>query len=152
MVRILIDGYAQEAQMLTYQGANQRCVLTNTCGKADHIYTIHCCYIRTDIFCHTITISLHSADAMLITSVIAIFQIAEIGRQVVGQTIYTGLLVQNSHDLVDVLAFFVSDELHDGGINITGTGSHDQAFQGSQAHGGIYAFAVLHCRYAGAVT
>ena len=67
-------------------------------------------------------------------------------------TIYTGLLVQNSHDLVDVLAFFVSDELHDGGINITGTGSHDQAFQGSQAHGGIYAFAVLHCRYAGAVT
>ena len=89
---------------------------------------------------------------MCIAVVVTCFQITEIGRQIVGQTIYTGLLVQNGHDLVDVLAFFVSDELHDGGINITGTGSHDQAFQGSQAHGGIYAFAVLHCRYAGAVT
>ena len=39
VVRILINGYAQEAQMLAYQGTNQRCVLTDTCGKADHIYT-----------------------------------------------------------------------------------------------------------------
>ena len=138
--------------MLAYQGTNQRCVLTDTCGKADHIYTVHSCYIRTDVFCYTVAIGVHCADAMLITSVITIFQITEIGRQVVGQAVYTGLLVQNGHDLVDVLALFVSDELHDGRINITGTGSHDQTFQGSQTHGGIYTFAVLHCRYAGTVT
>ena len=137
--------------MLTYQRTDQRCILTDTCGKADHIYTVHCCYIRTDVFCYTVAVGVHGADAMLITSVITILQISEIGRQVIGQAVYTGLLVQNSHDLVDILALFVSDELHDSRINITGTGSHDQTFQRSQTHGGIYAFAVLNCRYAGTV-
>ena len=81
---------------------------------------------------------------MCIAVVVTCFQITEIGRQIVGQTIYTGLLVQNGHDLVDVLALFVSDELHDGRIDITGTGSHDHTFERGKAHGGIYTFAVLY--------
>ena len=75
---------------------------------------------------HTVAVSVHGTDAVCIAVVVTCFQITEIGRQIVGQTIYTGLLVQNGHDLVDVLALFVSDELHDGRIDITGTGSHDK--------------------------
>ena len=88
---------------------------------------------------------------MCIAVVVTCFQITEIGRQIVGQTIYTGLLVQNGHDLVDVLALFVSDELHDGRIDITGTGSHDQTFQRCQTHGGVYTLAVLNSGYAGTI-
>ena len=48
------------------------------------------------------------------------------------------------HHTGDIQVFFLCDEFHDSRIDVTGTGSHNNAFQWSQTHGCIYTFTVYY--------
>ena len=60
--------------------------------------------------------------------------------------------VQNVHNACDVEVLFLSDELHDSRIHITGTCSHDKTLKRCKTHACIYGFAVLYSGKACTVT
>ena len=68
-----------------------------------------------------------------------------------GEAEQARFLVYKLVEAVDVVAVFLADEEEDGRVDGTRAGTHDQAFERSETHGGVGALAVQNGGAAGAV-
>ena len=75
----------------------------------------------------------------MIAFLCCILDVTEVAGNATAHAEYTGFLVQNVQNLVYGLAFLVADELNNGRVDITTSGSHDQTLKRSQTHAGVYA-------------
>ena len=137
--------------MLANSFSHGLAILTKTCCECDHIYAIHSCCVSTDVLNNAVVVSCKSFRCAVVASLSCFLDVTEVAGYA-GQAKNTGLFVQNVHNACDVEVLFLSDELHDSRIHITGTSSHDKSLKWSETHACIYGFAVLYSGKACAVT
>ena len=87
---------------------------------------------------------------MVVACCRSFYQITEVTGNT-GQTKHTGFFVADIDDLCSCQIFFFCDKTNDRRIHIAASGSHHQAFQGRQTHGGIHGFTVVNCGYGSTV-
>ena len=73
-------------------------------------------------------------------------QISEVTGETAGQTQHAGFFIADIDHFCCGDAFFFCQEAYDTGVNVTGSGTHDQTLQRSQTHGSIHGFSPLDCR------
>src|SRR5699024_3407719 len=138
-VLFFINLHTKVSKVFTDFFSHLSIVFAYTCSKCDCIYTVHCSCVGTDIFCHTVSVSVKCHDRTFISFVCCSSYITEIGRYP-AHSENTGFLVQDVEHFVDIDILMVADKLQDSRIKVTASCSHDQSFKGCQTHTCINAF------------
>ncbi len=117
-------------------------MLTNTSGEDNEVYSVHSGYIRADVLDNIVGELLEYELGLRVSSVGQFVQFAGI-RSFGGKTQETGFAVEDGGHLVRVYTQFLLQVQHGVGVNITHAGTHNHTLQRGEAHGSVYALAVL---------
>ena len=150
MVLLGVNFDAHEFHALGGTFAYLPLVLTGTTREEDDIHTTHGSGILSNVFLDAIGVHLLSQTGTVVAFADAFQNVAEVAAA----TTHTGqsaLLVQQVGDALGVEVQLIHQEGYGSGIDVTRTGAHDEAFEGSQAHAGVNALAILHGSNAGSV-
>ncbi|VAQ32310.1 Uncharacterised protein [Klebsiella pneumoniae] len=137
----MVNFKAQYAQFAQRQLTHHRGVFTDTTGENNGVKTaVHQRGVGTDVFRQAVAVNVHCAFSVGFF-LIVVFHVAAVAGDF-GQTQQAGLFGQHFVDRVNAHAQGVVQMEDDGRIDVTGAGTHHQAFQRGQTHGGVNAFTV----------
>ena len=120
-----------------------RIVLADTAGEYNRIHAAHSSSIAADVLGQLVAD--HALDELiaLVAFLGALLDVAVVAGYLRNAQ-DTGLLVHDGVDLIGSEILLLHEQRNDRGIDGTAAGTHHDAFQGSQTHGGIEALAVLN--------
>ena len=144
-ISIFVKCYAKVSEiadnLLTYRDR----ILTDTCCEDDRVNTIHCCNISAYEFSDAIAENVDGISCILVSAFSCLVEVTEIAGKSAGKSEKTRFLVEYVHNALNVQVLFLSNELHDSRIDVTGTSSHNNTFKWCKTHCCIYTFAIYNC-------
>lgn len=150
VVLFLVELNAHKAEVGADTGAGEVVVFADAGGKYDGVASAHGGGVGGDELGSVIAEDVESESGALIAFILCVPQVAEVAGNA-GDTEHTGLLVENVEHLMDVKVFKTHDIFEERGVDGAGAGSHGDALERSDAHGGIDALAALDGSEGGAV-
>ena len=149
-IGLFVQVAAQGRQGSDDVGAGLVGVLADAAGEEDGVDAAQQQVVSADVVDQPVEEEVVCDGGVLVTGVAQAADVAHVAG-LSGDAEESGLLVEEGVDLLGGEAALLLEEDDGGGVHISGAGSHDQAGQGGESHGGVDNLSALHRAEAGAV-
>ena len=149
-VASFIDLVAENLEVVHRHLADKLAVLADTAGEYQRVDARECHGDAADFTGEPVGEGFESDLGAYVAFACGLRQGAHVVRKT-GEAEQAGFLVDELVEAVDIVTVLLADEEEDCRVEATGAGTHDQAFERGEAHGGVGALAVQDGGAAGAV-